>query len=256
MKKIILTLMVLAVTFTITAQTTFIPKGSIINPDGECSVVVPPAGWTYIALQSDNTHFEGTANITICCDCTSGSGTCTPIARGNDMGCLSSYGCRTCNSSVRTKPIDKNTDLYVLNGGYVNYGLGISFKKDKEVLPAIFPQMEKSDFVQKAIQDFLFKTYKGAKVPAAVVKDGIVTAPTGYKLAAVNVFGRGGFIVVPQNTDLPLEATAASGRCTCSAGTCSFFSMLSVSGCKGECTGSCCLSLQKDGSSTTIFYSY
>lgn len=233
------------------AQSIWLPPGAKVSGSGECQSIQASGDWSYLAVGNDGRLYEGTKDVKICCSCSSRNGTCLPVGRGSDVGCLSSNGCSTCNASITL-----GSGTGIRSGGFIQFNAGVSFVDHSRALPALFPGIEKSERFIQAITTFQQKIYGKTQPPSPLINDGIITAPKGYKLARVQVFGRGGLIVVPDKTVIPSAAVAGSGKCRCTQGSCTYFSKFGVYGCEGECTGLCCLSSQANGSNLTEFYNY
>jgi hypothetical protein len=233
------------------AQSLWVPPGAKVSGSGQCQSVQASGDWSYLAIGQDGRLYEGAKEVTICCDCTSNNGTCLPGGSGTKIACLSTNGCIECRASYSLA-----IGTGIRSGGFVQYNAGVSFVDQSRALPALFPGIEKSDRFIQAVTSFQQKMYGTAQPPPPLINDGIITAPKGYKLARVQVFGRGGLIVVPDKTVIPSAAFVGSGKCRCSDGTCTYFSRIGYYGCDGDCRGICCMSSQADGSNLTEFYNY
>jgi hypothetical protein len=238
MKKIIFSLLaVIFISMGLNAQTTYwIPEGSKTEINGNKMKVTPPTGYSYLAKLNTGTVVELISGNTICCDCTSGSGQCMPAIGGGHKGCFLS-GCTKCDASASITY--NGTDQKILEGGYVNFSLGVKVETQNLKLPQIFTSAFQNEKFKKGLDAFINKIYLGQTVPTNVIVNGNTsTAPEGYKFVYVNAYGRGLFLVVPNTFQEGLRTASIS--CACSNGSCSAKSQLGVAYCEGDCSGVCC----------------
>lgn len=240
----------------------WIPQNSkiIVNDDKSMSII-PPRGYEYVGYDKNGKLQRSSGGTKVTCDCT-GSGSCLPFVvsggGGSTGGCQGS--CELCLMETSTQK--NNTDIVIETGGYLDLTQNIEFVTDGLQLPAAFKAMFDLEEVKQEINNFVKEVYQGLPFPKIREGKDFFTAPNGYIMAVVNVFGRATTIPVPT---IALQAArgvgGATASCSCSQGTCTSKSgsipgVGSATWCEGSCTGTCTLQTSKNKGNGLVDVTY
>lgn len=227
------------------------PSGTTAVTNGSIQNVTIPNGFGYIGVDNNNQNVSianlGTgSSVTITCDCKSGTG-CSPFSSPLGAGCLMETGCSSCTKSQSVA----NTDIST--GGLYNASLGIAFNT-ASTGPMAFEYLFNLPNVNNDLTAFFNSQNIPLNNPNLINNNGVLAAPSGYKIAKISIYGRVGIVAIPMSAMGGGEAATAS--CSCTEGSCIYDSKWTPIGtvyfCKSSgCTGSCTLTtsvLQANGS--------
>lgn len=225
--------------------------------------IVPPMGYKYVGLDDTSTLRISSSGVSISCksceDPTSVTGGCGPTMSGQEYICMLQGECKKCGRPTVAAKI-AGTDVTFETGGFVNFTQSVSFitvdTKDKDCIPASFPAMFEVEEIQTQLAEFKTRVYDGQPDPVMITGDGYQVAPNGYKIAAINVFGRVAWLPVPDSSVNDRIICSAAAKCNCSTHTDSMPSSTnnclphqepnnSFATCDSNCAGTCTLKVGK-----------
>lgn len=192
----------------------WIPEGSTSGPivGGKVTVTLPE-GWDYVGTSGGVNRPTAPKTVEITCTCTS-SGDCNPVYTGGHYGCEALSGCTACSMKVKMfDRVGSGSAVYESGGLYLANGTVTFLTDAEEILPCVFPELMALENVNTAVQNFLAEVYGSTPVPTITPKDGIITAPDGYVVAPIKIFGRVGAVIVP-NSARPTGG-GTKGTCAC-----------------------------------------
>ena len=226
----------------------YIPLNSkiMVNKNNTINIQTP-SGWVYIGVDSSTRSLVmiGNGTTSVSCTCT-GSGSCYPFIAtglsGSTSGCAGD--CTSCQMT-QTGVFQGTTHIFS-SGGYIDFTQGVNFAKKGVHLPAVFASMFNVKEVAEALNNFLEKVYEGKPYPVMIQGENFITAPDGYEMAVVNVFGRATIIPVPNGSGTGDLIAGGTASCSCTQGGCTVKShsipfIGSATWCEGDCSGTCTL---------------
>jgi hypothetical protein len=227
----------------------WIPLNSTISVNKNNSInIQAPLGWAYIGKESSTgqlfTIVNGGTSVSCTCNAT---GSCLPFVGSGPGG--DTAGCAgDCTNCTMKQSAAFQGGVHVFSeGGYIDLTAGITFAQRGIQLPAVFEAMLDVPEIQTAIIKFFEKIYEGKPFPVMIQGQGFITAPDGYEMVVVNMFGRATIIPVPIRTGLSEVVSGGTASCSCTQGSCTAKShsvpfVGSVTYCEGDCAGTCTLS--------------
>ena len=225
-----------------------------VNDDKSINIQAPP-GWEYLGVVKSNSRVTRVAsgNTSVSCLCNV-SGQCLPFTgtgpNGSTSGCAG--GCTNC--TMKQSAVLDGKDIDFIRGGYVDFTDSMRIIDDETELPAAFDEMFQLQEVENEIQDFFKRIYCGMPYPEMKIGDNYVSAPRGFTMTPVSIFGRAAMVPVPTallSESLKSRALAAGGggskaSCSCTDGSCTAKTynvpfVGSATYCEGSCAGTCTL---------------
>lgn len=190
----------------------WLPEGSRpkVQPDGSILIHLPPG---YRVLPFDDvppSRFRAGNSLGLTCNCTKGSGDCTPtvVTKGPGKGryCIMGSNCGQCS----------NPDF-----GLITLGNDIRFATSREIgkLPSGNPvELYRVKEIQGRLAKFIKAKNLGG-MPSARAKGKWFIAPKGFVFTPINVFGYGAYVIVSaQYAKANRLSTAVKFTCNCSSG--------------------------------------
>ena len=216
---------------------TWIPEGTITEllPDGSLSFSVS-GGYSVINHQGPS---SGTLSNkgTVTCNCTKGSGDCSPASDGSSVGCLIGENCQSCTRKASATVVKLSDGVrFATQYEVENLPLGNSFMMEVPELVQELREFRKVSALE--VGDF--------EVPASV-KDSTIVAEPDYVLMPINAFGRILYTKMKRSSAKQLGqlsmALGAKGTCNCNSGSsgCTYWSRFGYYGCEAGSCNSCSL---------------
>lgn len=231
--------------FATAQEITWVPVGATLTEQGNSLTIKVPPKWSYWGLNASNKPFEATEgkDITISCDCTGTGGQCMPFYAqgpgGTTSGCAGQ--CNKCSLTKTGWSLER-----IISGGFVCIEKGVMFAIVGEELPPAFDEMLLIPSIKKDLENFKNRFYPNISIPNVNENNGTFTAPDGFKIAILNVYGRGMMVVIPNN----IEGSNGTGSssCACSGGSCiahkrEVWGLGEACWCEGNCSGVCTLTV-------------
>jgi hypothetical protein len=229
-------------------QMIYLPEGFNIKIEGDqCSFTVLP-NYTYIGTLEDgsvssisieNPNDKGW----ISCTCNT-SGTCLPGQYGSLVGCGGTCSNCTMKQGKVTFLNAANSEFSFISGGFVDYSMGIRLATKADVgRSGIFDELLNSPQFKTDLDNFVNQITNNQTLPKPINNfDGSISAPIGYVLQPIIIYGRGCIIVLPEGkgNDLAIDHSSKTS-CSCSKGKCSLKTRFGASYCDGDCSGTCTL---------------
>lgn len=242
------------------ASQMWLPPGSNVIANGDALEIQAPAGWYYIG-QDDFWESSPMDDMSCSCDCLSTTGTCSPSIINGLCSCTADK-CDKCLLTTSGSQAVMNgsgvevtgPEVAVHRGGYINLDVGVRFATPEDGdLPLVFPDMFKLASIVAALEEFFDTSNLGPSggIPEMIQQGDHFRAPEGFALAKINVFGRGGLVLVPspwpEGPANLMVAASRGGSCSCTSGTCTYDTKWTPVGtlyyCSGNCSGVCKLTL-------------
>ena len=223
----------------------FIPNGSQTNIVGSDLIITAPPGWDYIGFDEHGNYAAVGGGTKVSCTCNT-TGTCLPSVfdDGDETTGSCSGTCTDC--TMKQSSSDGGTKF--TTGGYVDMNGNVDFLPSGASLPGLFSAMGENSIIMNALSAFLQNVFQGSEVPELTIINGTILPPEGCEIVVLNVFGRAGIFPIPVNLAPAGSTTGSDAKCSCTDGTCTpekttipFKGTLIQ--CKGECDGTCTLSL-------------
>lgn len=207
-----------------------------------------PAGWAYVGQKEGSTQVlkVATGGTTVSCTCNS-TGDCLPFTASGPKGSASGCAGSCTNCSMKQSALVSGREVVFERGGYIDFSAKTDFANTAIELPAAFSAMFQLPEVKQSLKDFLDRVYGGLPFPKMIIGENFVSAPDGYSMAAVSIFGRAAMVPVPTIALRTVTAGGTKATCSCSQGSCvaettSIPFVGSATFCKGSCSGTCTLS--------------
>lgn len=229
---------------------TWFPLNSKIQVQKDGSIFIQaPVGWAYVGFESKTGKLKvaTSGGTTVSCTCT-GTGSCLPFVAtgpaGSTAGCAGN--CTSCSQKQSAK-IGTGPDTIFSTGGYIDLAANIDYASTPN-LPAAFAAMFEVKEIKQAFKSFLDKVYGGLPWPKMIEGENFITAPEGYSIVPVNIYGRAAMVPVPTIALRTIQSTGGTtASCKCTQGTCTVKSQSipfvgSATWCEGSCSGTCTLS--------------
>lgn len=216
---------------------TWIPEGTTTQmmPNGSMNFNVPE-GYSVINHNGPK-RGQLSAQGTVTCTCTKGSGDCSPASDGSSVGCLIGAGCQTCSRKASASVVQREI------------GIRFATKNEVETLPLGNSLMMEVPELAQELRAFRKANALEAgdfEVPTVVTDDSIV-AQDDYVLMPINAFGRILYTKMKRTSAKQFGKVGmglgAKGTCSCTSGSsgCTYWSSFGYFGCEaGSCT-SCSL---------------
>jgi len=233
-------------------ESVWVPPGTDVWSEGaETLQFRVPEGYVVWARQNDGTFVKELAGD-VTCSCAEGD--CGPVNQGGVIYCAIGPKCTSC--CKRSTSSAAMALVVVPENGSVNWAT----PGETRTLPLANHVLLEIPEISAEFLKFARKVYGRKPLPTMMTKGSEGTAPAGYSLVPINIYGYLANALVPRGIrgGSKCEVTAFSGKlvddcgaaketCKCNSGTsgCTHWSKFGIaSGCEaGACT-SCTLSVQ------------
>lgn len=184
-------------------------------------VFTAPEGYVYYGFATDsslivwNNKAQG-GSVTVTCDCTNGSdNNCSPVGHNGTVNCVIEPDCTTCDRKEKAKDAITKTEYEILQGGFVNPSLGVSFAQPNEELPYAFEALLHYPEIKQKLDTFMLQFYEELDdIPLVTSDDELLIAPEGYKFVVLNVYGRALVTILPTSKSVK-SAGGSTYSCPC-----------------------------------------
>ena len=233
-------------------------------------VFIAPEGYVYLGYTTDSSLIDwvnkssGRSSVSVTCDCTNGSDeNCSPVGNGGEVSCVIEAGCTTCDRVEKAKNDETKEEYEILQGGFVNLNIGITFAQPEDELPYAFEALLDYPEVEEQIISFMNQFYDDmSEIPVAESDGEYIIAPEGYKFVVLNVYGRALVTLLPDTKSI----NAAGGytySCPCNgtSGKCKVKSTWGYYYCKKSSSDPCneacnTMTVDDDNNKATYTYTY
>ncbi len=173
-------------------------------------IFTAPEGYIYYGYTTDSSLIiwdnksQTRSSVSVTCDCTNGSDdNCSPVGNGGEVSCVIQTGCTSCDRVEKAKNDDTKIEYEILQGGFVNPSIGISFAQPDEDLPYAFEALLAYPDVQEEFETFILQFYNSMEdIPMAIDNGDYMTAPDGYKFSVLNIYGRALVVLLPESKSI------------------------------------------------------
>lgn len=231
-------------------------------------VFTAPEGYIYYGYAKDtslivwNSKEQGGGSVTVTCDCTNGSDdNCSPVGHNGTVNCVISPGCTTCDRKEKTADPIAKIEYEILQGGFVNPSLGVSFAQQNEELPYAFEALLHYPEIKQQLDDFMLQFYDDLDdIPLATGDNEFLSAPEGYRFVVLNVYGRALVTILPISKSIN-SAGGSTYSCPCNgtSGTCKTESSWGYYYCEKSSSNPCneaCNTMTVEDDEQKVVYTY
>ncbi len=238
------------------------------SKEGNQIVFTAPAGYLYYGFAKDSSLIvwdnktPGGNTVTVTCDCTNGNDdNCNPVGNGGTINCVIQPGCTSCERKEKAQNPTAKTEFEILEGGFVNPSLGVSFAQPNDELPYAFEALFHYPEIKLQLDEFMLQFYSDlSDIPIISSEDETITAPTGFQFVVLNVYGRALVTIIPESKGIN-EAGGYTYTCPCNgtSGNCKTKSSFGYYYCEKPSSNPCnqaCNTMTVNDNKKKVSYSY